>query len=141
MTLFHKRNWIGIFVIGVSHFMDGGAVFGTLVHMGEAALKHVETLSDFVASTIRAEASRRGLTQKDLNRAIGMSPTTMSARWNGLRPWALDELADVAEVLGCSVPELITGDIALIRRTPAGGSHRGGPLRARRDSNPQPSDP
>ena len=109
--------------------------------MGEAALKHVETLSDFVAATVRAEASRRGLTQKDLTRAIGMSTATMSARWNGLRPWALDELAEVAEVLGCSVPELITGDVALIRRTPAGGSHRGGPLRARRDSNPQPSDP
>ena len=26
-------------------------------------------------------------------------------------------------------------------RTPTGGSHRGGPLRARRDSNPQPSEP
>ncbi|MGY6556767.1 MAG: helix-turn-helix domain-containing protein [Schaalia turicensis] len=109
--------------------------------MSKAAVKYVEKLSDFVASTIRAEASRRGLTQKDLTRAIGMSTATMSARWNGVRPWALDELAEVAELFGCSVPELISGDIAQKCRTPAGGSHRGGPLRARRDSNPQPSDP
>lgn len=94
------------------------SVFGTLARMGEAALKYVETLSDFVAATIRAEASRRGLTQKDLTRAIGMSTSTMSARWNGLRPWALDELADVAEVFGCSVPELITGDIAQETQNP-----------------------
>lgn len=118
MKLFHKWNWIGIFVIGVSHFVDGCTVFGTLVRMGEAAVKYVETLSDFVAATIRAEASRRGLTQKDLNRAIGMSPTTMSARWNGIRPWALDELADVAELFGCSVPELIAGDIAQEMQNP-----------------------
>ena len=26
-------------------------------------------------------------------------------------------------------------------QNPTGGSHRGGPLRARRDSNPQPSEP
>ncbi|WP_411197378.1 helix-turn-helix domain-containing protein [Schaalia turicensis] len=109
--------------------------------MGEAALKYVETLSDFVASTIRAEASRRGLTQKDLTRAIGMSTSTMSARWNGLRPWALDELADVAEVFGCSVPELITGDIAQEMQNPRRWVAPRGALRARRDSNPQPSDP
>ena len=86
--------------------------------MGEAALKYVETLSDFVAATIRAEASRRGLTQRDLTRAIGMSTSTMSARWNGQRPWALDELADLAELFGCSVPELISGDIAQETQNP-----------------------
>ncbi len=86
--------------------------------MSKAAVKYVEKLSDFVASTIRAEASRRGLTQKDLTRAIGMSTATMSARWNGVRPWALDELAEVAELFGCSVPELISGDIAQKMQNP-----------------------
>lgn len=109
--------------------------------MGEAAVKYVEKLSDFVAATIRAEASRRGLTQKDLTRAIGMSTPTMSARWNGVRPWALDELADVAELFGCSVPELISGDIAQEMQTPRRWIAPGRSLRGARDSDSQSADP
>ena len=46
-------------------FYKTASRFWYIRRMGEAAPKYVETLSDFVAATIRAEASRRGLTQKD----------------------------------------------------------------------------
>lgn len=95
--------------------------------------------ADVVAGNIRAEAARLGIKQIELGRALGMSQSAITTRWKGLARWQLEELDDVADVLGITVQDLVT-DHPQKRRTPAGGSHRGGPLRARRDSNPQPSD-
>ena len=109
--------------------------------MGELQLQTGGTLSDFITETVRAEAARRGYSQRQLAQALDMPQPTCSTRWRGCTPWSVDELDQLAELFECNIVDLITGDVALIRRTPAGGSHRGGPLRARRDSNPQPSDP
>lgn len=87
----------------------------TLMHGAYAPLSAV------VASNIRAEAARRGWRQLDLARALGVTPTTISRKWLGVRLWQLDELEDVAEALGVSVPDLL-------RRYTA------------RDSNPEPAD-
>ncbi len=97
------------------------------------------TTAEVVAGNIRAEAARRGMTQVALARALGMSQSAVTTRWRGVARWQLDELDAVADILGVSVQDLVTDFTE--SRTPTGGSHRGGLPRARRDSNPQPSDP
>ena len=95
-------------------------------------------LSEVVAGNVRALAARAGLSQSALAREVGMSQFQAHKRWHGTTPWALDELDMVAAILGVSVQDLVTDFME--SRTPTGGSHRGGLPRARRDSNPQPSD-
>ena len=77
-------------------------------------------LSDVVAANIRAEVARRGWKQKDLARALGVTPTAVSRKWLGLRGWQLDEVGDVAEALGVTVQSLFEYTA--------------------RDSNPEPAD-
>lgn len=48
------------------------------------------------------------MSQRDLARALGVTQGTISRRWNGLRPWQLADLPEVAEVLGVSVQYLVT---------------------------------
>ena len=97
------------------------------------------TTADVVAGNIRAEAARLGMSQVALGRTLGMTQNQITTRWKGQRPWQLEELDSVADALDLTVQDLVTEPEK--RRTPTGGSHRAGPLRARRDSNPQPSDP
>ena len=94
--------------------------------MGELQLQTGGTLSDFITETVRAEAARRGYSQRKLAQALDMPQPTCSTRWRGCTPWSVDELDQLAELFECNIVDLITGDVALIRRTPAGGSHRGG---------------
>lgn len=97
------------------------------------------TMAAVVAENVRAEAARRGFSQVALGRALGLGQNQVARRWRGVTPWTLDEVGEVAEVLGVTVQDLVT-DFVGQSRTPTGGSHRGGLPRARRDSNPQPSD-
>lgn len=97
-----------------------------------------DDIEGIVASNVRAYAARLGYSQVALGRAIGMAQGAIHARWRGSRPWQLAELGEVARVLGVEVVDLVTDFTE--SRTPTGGSHRGGLPRARRDSNPQPSD-
>lgn len=64
--------------------------------------------ADIVAGNIRAEAARLGIKQIELGRALGMSQSAITTRWKGLARWQLEELDDVAEVLGISVQDLVT---------------------------------
>lgn len=75
---------------------------------------------EIVAGNIRAEAARRGLTQSDIARRLGMAQSSISRRWGGSQSWTFELVDEVAAVLGLRPEDL---------------------LRARRDSNPQPSDP
>lgn len=61
-----------------------------------------------VASNIRAEAARRGFSQRALGRALGITQSQVNRRWRGLIPWQLDELDSVAALLGLTVNDLIT---------------------------------
>ena len=78
------------------------------------------SMSQTVAGNIRAEAARAGITQTEVARELHMAQQNVSKRWRGERPWRLDEVERVAHMIGVNVYDL---------------------LRARRDSNPQPSDP
>lgn len=77
------------------------------------------SLVQTVAENVRAEAARRGLNQSSLAAAIGMARASVGSRWRGEIQWQLEDLDKVAHVLNVSVLDL---------------------LRARRDSNSQPSD-
>ena len=67
-------------------------------------------LSELVASEIRAEMGRRGITQSILAERLGENPAWVSRRiTSGTRklPLDLDELERVADALGLSAPALI----------------------------------
>ena len=72
-----------------------------------------------VAENIRVQAAIRGLSQSAFARVVGMNQRTVNERWWGGRQWQLDDLERVSRALGMDPADL---------------------LRARRDSNPQPSD-
>ncbi|OYO16330.1 hypothetical protein CGZ94_04870 [Enemella evansiae] len=59
-----------------------------------------------VAAKVRARAAWLNITQADLARALGVSRTTISQRWRGVRPWGLDDLHTVAGVLKTTPWEL-----------------------------------
>ncbi|MDO5720985.1 MAG: helix-turn-helix transcriptional regulator [Actinomycetaceae bacterium] len=93
-------------------------------------------LTEIVAANIRAEAARQGYSQSSLARALGMSQTQVTLRWNGKREWRINELDEVAGLLG--VPAAALLEKPEYARAP---THRGrGYLLPRLDSNQQPSD-
>lgn len=60
-----------------------------------------------VAENVRVGCARLGWSQSELGRALGVSHSTVNAKWRGVRPWQLGELEDVAEVLGVAVQDLL----------------------------------
>ncbi|WP_084799344.1 helix-turn-helix domain-containing protein [Gleimia coleocanis] len=108
-------------------------------------LTEIPDLAAVVASNIRAFAARLNWSQSDLARALGMKQPTVSQKWNEMRAWKLEELGYVAHVLNVTVAELVTPPAGYDRwynkNRPTGEIHQAGGWRARRDSNPQPSDP
>lgn len=64
------------------------------------------TLSSVVASNVRAEAARRGLTQGDLAERLGMARITVSDRYRERTPWTLDETEKVAHLFDLEVSDL-----------------------------------
>jgi transcriptional regulator with XRE-family HTH domain len=77
--------------------------------------------SEIIRDEVKAECGRRGISQRELSLALGLSQQSVSDRARGRIPWTLDEVERLEPVLG-----LDRG--ALLFRC------------ARRDSNPQPSD-
>lgn len=65
------------------------------------------SLSLNVASNVRAELARRGMSQKDLADALGLTQTAISNRVRGVIAFDVDELASVAQKLGVRVESLI----------------------------------
>lgn len=97
----------------------------TVTLQPETPHKTVDLVS-VLASNIRAEAGRRSLTQTDLANVLGITQSAISRRWNGRRPWPLEDLPTVADALGVTVADLVT---------PTGRE-----TRLRQDSNLQPRD-
>ena len=65
------------------------------------------SLSEIVAENVRAESARRGYSQSSLARALGMQQTQISRRWRGAMSWSLDEIEQVASILGIEATCLI----------------------------------
>lgn len=71
-------------------------------------MNHKVATPQVVAENVRAEAARRGYTQVALGRALFMSQGNITRRWKGVTAWKLEELDDVARILGVSVRDLVT---------------------------------
>lgn len=66
-------------------------------------------ITDFatlVASNVRAEIARAGARPVDIARALGVSRSVVSKKWNGQRPWSLNELEVIAELANVLPSEL-----------------------------------
>lgn len=92
-----------------------------LVQAALPAYKAPTTYSEIIRDEVKAEAARRGISQRRLSSAMGISQQSISDRWRGRIPWTLDEVERLEPVLGLTRGALLM-------------------LCARRDSNPQPSD-
>ena len=81
-----------------------------------------------ITEAVKAAMTVRGVNRADLAKALGRDKSWVSHKLNGRRGWQVDDLDSLVEVFGMPPAAF------LIR--PAADE-----LRARRDSNPQPSDP
>ena len=94
-------------------------------------------LHERVAATVRAEMARYGITQVRMAELLGITQQSISRKRSGKTPYTLNELEIIAPLFGMTPDELLRGS-----RSPRPvGPDEGLDLRARRDSNPQPSDP
>ena len=70
--------------------------------------EHRTGLVAVIAENIRMECARKGWNQTALARALGWSPRTVSDRWWGsVRQWQLEDIEQVAAVLGIPVQRLL----------------------------------
>jgi len=85
----------------------------------------ISAVSQALAAEIRAESARRGVSGRELARRMGMTQPKISRRigMSADVELTVEDVAEMAEALGISAEGLITAA-----------------LRARRDSNPKPSD-
>jgi len=61
-----------------------------------------------IAAEIRAELARQQMSQATLSAATGITPSTLRARLQGVQPFWMDELDQIANVIGVPLSELIT---------------------------------
>lgn len=66
-----------------------------------------QTYSEQVAAEVRAQLARAGKDTADLASMLGVSRPTASSRWNGSKPYTLDELHAIAEALSVPVDVLV----------------------------------
>lgn len=66
-----------------------------------------QTYSAQVAGEVRAQLARAGKDAGDLASMLGVSRPTASSRWNGAKPYTLDELFVIAEALSLPVDALV----------------------------------
>lgn len=73
-------------------------------------------LTQRVSAEIRAELGRQRMSQRQLAEKLGIHPTLVSRRLRDGkdRSWTLDELEQIASVLGVSVEQLISPRLAAV---------------------------
>ena len=99
------------------------------------------SLTERVAAEVRSLMGRYEVTQVMLSEVLGVSQPQVGARLRGAVAFNVNEVALLADYFGVSPAELLGEQVA-----PRPGPDGGQPmtreaLRARRDSNPKPSDP
>lgn len=65
------------------------------------------TLSEKISSELRAELARQRLSQAEVALAMGRSQAYLSRRLSGDIPFDVDDLAQLAEILGVPVAALL----------------------------------
>lgn len=66
-----------------------------------------QTFAGLIAAEVRAQMGRLDVTQTQLADALGVSQVAISRRLRGAVPFDVVELSAVADLLGCSVHDLI----------------------------------
>ena len=95
-------------------------------------------LTELVSGEIKALMGRHDVTQMMLAAWLGLPQSSVSARLKGQARWTLPEIEKVAQGFGVHPAQLMGGYAEGPRPDPDEGL----PIkRARRDSNPKPSDP
>lgn len=101
-------------------------------------LRHPDGIGAIVAAELRVLMARYDVTQGTLADVIGVSQSQMSKRMKGIIPIDIYELEKLADYFEVSVAELVGGQQKAPRPDGPGGISL---VRAREDSNLQPSDP
>jgi transcriptional regulator with XRE-family HTH domain len=65
-----------------------------------------------IAAEVRAERARQGISLASLAAAIGKSPDTLTSRLLGKRPFHVEELLAICNLLGITLDELIARAVA-----------------------------
>lgn len=65
------------------------------------------SVTDRVASNIRAEMARRRVSQREVAERLGVSQQSLSYRLTGRTPFDVGELAAIADVLGVTAASLL----------------------------------
>lgn len=66
-----------------------------------------DTPTAVAGRNIRAEMSRRGLSQTAVANRLGLSQASMSARLRGVTPFDLNEVVQLADLFGMTVDQLL----------------------------------
>jgi transcriptional regulator with XRE-family HTH domain len=91
------------------------------------------SLQEVITRVVRFLMTDFGRTQANVATALGVSQPQVSQRLLGKTAWSIEDLDRLSAYFGVTVAELVGGRPMI--GDPGGGE------RARRDSNPQPSDP
>lgn len=75
--------------------------------MENTATPVAPTVGEQVGANVKAEMSRKGKTQNDLARVLGMSQVGVSRRLRGVTAFNVDELAAVSEALQVPIDKLL----------------------------------
>lgn len=109
--------------------------------------RNVEPLfsAEEVGIEVKVWLTRRGLSQRALADALGITPSALSRRLRGAMDFSVNELGQVAALLDITLADLLGPSILQARRSPhtelvgAGASEASAQL-PRLDSNQQPFD-
>lgn len=72
----------------------------------------MQTATAQAGANVRAEIARRGVSQAEVSRAIGVSQSQFSKRLRGFIAFDINELAAIAQVLDVPLTDLIPRDRA-----------------------------
>jgi transcriptional regulator with XRE-family HTH domain len=64
------------------------------------------TLAEVIATEIRAEMTRQGMSQRELGEQLGWHQTRVSRKLLGQKPLEVDDIERIAGVLGVSLEHL-----------------------------------
>lgn len=67
----------------------------------------ITTATQRVAATVRAELARRRIQQTEVAARLGIVQASVSRRLTGDTPWDINELAEVADLIGVRVADLV----------------------------------
>ena len=67
----------------------------------------VTTATQRVSATVRAELARRRIQQTAVAERLRLNQASVSRRLTGDTPWDINELADVADLMGLRVADLV----------------------------------